>query len=125
MTAKPCPKCDNTAFDSFGGCIICAYKHLSNKGQKFDAEKRRWDLLPWDALEQVVLVLEFGAKKYGERNWEDGIKGWEIRFPTAILRHTIAVLRGEWIDPESKLPHMAHVGCTALFVIAGKLRKLP
>jgi hypothetical protein len=91
-------------------------------GVKFDSEKRRWDLLPWDALEEIVKVLEFGAKKYGERNWEQGIPKWHERLPAAALRHTIAILKGEWEDPESNLPHAAHLGCCVLFMLGHKLR---
>jgi hypothetical protein len=33
-------------------------------GVKYDQGKRDWTLLPWDGLEWVVKVLEYGAAKY-------------------------------------------------------------
>lgn len=37
-------------------------------GVKYDQEKPRWSLLPWDVLEWVVKVLTFGSKKFTEQN---------------------------------------------------------
>lgn len=45
----------------------------SKGGVKKDEGKLRWSLLPWDALEEVVKVLMFGADKYTfkyENKWE-------------------------------------------------------
>jgi hypothetical protein len=36
----------------------------SEGGIKFDGDKVRWDLMPWDALEEIAKVLTVGAKKY-------------------------------------------------------------
>lgn len=56
-------------------------------GVKKDLGKRRWSLLPWDAVEEVVKVLEFGAQKYADRNWEKGMD-WDRLFD-ASMRHKI------------------------------------
>ena len=32
------------------------------------------------------------------------------------MRHLIAWRKGELIDPESKLPHLAHAGCNLIFL---------
>jgi hypothetical protein len=34
------------------------------EGVKHDGDKPRWDLLPFDALDEVAGVLRYGAKKY-------------------------------------------------------------
>ena len=38
-----------------------AFKDIAPLGRKFDGGKRDYTLLPWDALEEIVKVLEFGA----------------------------------------------------------------
>jgi hypothetical protein len=73
---------------------------------RFDAGKPRMDLIPPEALIRYGEVLNFGATKYSERNWERGMsKG---RMVASLLRHVVAYMRGEENDPESGLPHMAH-----------------
>ena len=90
-------------------------------GVKFDAGKPRLDLIPFDALNDIGLVLDYGAKKYGERNWERGMS-WGHCFG-ALLRHLGAYWAGEDLDVESKLPHLAHAGCCLLFLSAYRIRK--
>lgn len=91
---------------------------------KYDQGKPAFDLLPARALEEVAKVYGFGATKYARRNWEKGLH-W-CRVYGAILRHAMAWMRGETLDPETGLHHMAHAafGCLALveyhFTGAGK-----
>jgi Domain of unknown function (DUF5664) len=85
-------------------------------GVKADAGKPRWDLLPPVALEEVSKVLEFGARKYAPDNWRK-VKGWRWRYARAAIGHIFAFLRGERVDPESGLPHLAHAACSVLFVL--------
>jgi hypothetical protein len=84
-------------------------------GQKNDSEKPPVELLDAFALEQIALVLAFGAKKYKEHNWRGGIRF--TRLLGAAMRHTFAILRGEDNDDESGLPHAAHLACCAMFLI--------
>lgn len=79
-----------------------------------DEGKLRWDLLPFTELEDVVQVLEFGAKKYSAHNWRKGMPVHKVFNST--LRHLFAWWRGEDIDPESGLPHLAHAICNILFI---------
>ena len=96
------------------------YKDAPTEGIKFDDEKIRWDLLPWDALEEVAKVMTFGAKKYGDRNWEKGIAyGRLIR--AAIGHITDWAMRRD-VDSETGLSHLAHAGCCVLFLLAYILR---
>lgn len=82
---------------------------------KHDAGKPDWTLLPWEPLKYVVRVLEFGAKKYSRNNWKncDDVN----RYHRAAISHHIAHLQGEWLDPESHLPHLAHAVCSQLFAL--------
>ena len=85
------------------------------QGNKNDLGKLRYDLIPVKPLEDIAKVLTYGAKKYGDRNWEQGI-AWN-RVYGAIQRHLNAFWAGEDIDPESKLPHLAHAGCEIMFLL--------
>ena len=87
------------------------------EGMKFDSEKPRWDLLPFESLTAIVLVLTYGAKKYAPENWRK-VNDWRDRYFAALLRHLVAWKQGEKIDPESNLPHLAHAGCCLLFLLA-------
>ena len=83
-------------------------------GLKYDNDKPRMDLLDFDALEGLAKVLTFGAKKYDEHNWRNGIS--YSRLTAAMLRHLTALQRGEDIDAESGLPHIDHLGCCWMFL---------
>lgn len=79
----------------------------TGNGIKHDQGKARWDLLPWPALEELVKVYTNGATKYSDWNWARGMK-WS-RLLAALMRHLCKLVRGEWLDPESGLPHAAHI----------------
>lgn len=83
-------------------------------GVKYDQNKPRMDLLDADFLEDVAKVLTFGAEKYEAHNWRKGIS--YSRLIAAAYRHLGAINRGEDIDPESGLPHSAHLGCCVMFL---------
>lgn len=83
-------------------------------GVKFDAEKIRMDLLSEVAVEGLAKVLTFGAKKYSADNWRNGME-WR-RVIGAAMRHLFAFSRGENTDRESKLPHIDHLLCCAMFL---------
>lgn len=68
----------------------------------------------WEALECMVKVAEFGAKKYAPNNWKKGYRMTEAA--SSLYRHIIARLRGEYLDPESGLPHDGHILCNLMFL---------
>jgi len=90
-------------------------------GAKHDQGKLRWTLLPWDAIEQVVRILEFGVRKYSEGGWMT-VPNARRRYLDALIRHAVAYAAGEREDADSKLPTMAHVACNALFLLWFDLR---
>ena len=90
------------------------------EGRKDDDGKARFDLLPPDALWEVVRVYTFGAGKYGDRNWEKGIR-WGRVF-AAICRHLFAWWLGERHDPETGLSHLAHAAWGCKTLLAYELR---
>lgn len=92
-----------------------------SKGRKDDQGKRRWGLVPWDALGEIVDVLMWGAKKYGDNNWEL-VEDAEDRYSDALLRHVLSKLQGESVDADTGKSHLAHAGCCILFLLALELR---
>lgn len=94
----------------------------SKLGIRENANKLRWHLLPIEALNQILNVLEFGAKKYAPRNWEKGLS-WSETYDS-LLRHLTAWYMREENDAETGLYHLAHVGCNAIFLITMQVRKI-
>ena len=88
----------------------------SDQEAKRDAGKPRCDLLPPRAMLAVGQVLEYGARKYAADSWKQVPDG-KMRYLGALLRHLFAYMVGERLDPESKLPHLAHAACNALFIL--------
>jgi hypothetical protein len=95
---------------------------LDKGGVKYDQGKLPYHLLPPDAVEEVLKVLDYGAKKYRERNWEAGMK-WSRCF-SALMRHMWAYWKGEDLDKETGISHLAHAGCCILFLLSYHLRKV-
>ncbi len=83
-------------------------------GVKHDAGKARVELVDASFVEGLGRVLAFGARKYGDHNWRGGIN--VLRIIGAAMRHLLAVVRGEDIDPESGEHHSLHLGCNAMFL---------
>lgn len=84
------------------------------KGIKFDADKERFDLLPPRPLFLLAKLYTKGAKKYADRNWENGMD-WNRLFG-AIQRHLWKFWNGENIDQETGVPHVINAAwsCFAL-----------
>lgn len=81
---------------------------------KADNGKLKWSLLPFRELEDVVKVLDMGAKKYCADNWKNCDD--TSRYTDALLRHLNSYMQGDKYDKESGLNHMAHIICNALFL---------
>lgn len=86
--------------------------------EKAGNEKAPMWLLPAKAfLMPVAYVLFLGASKYGAWNWRRGHKIKLSVYMSAMARHWTAVQDGEWIDPESGQPHIAHIAATCAIVL--------
>lgn len=82
-------------------------------------------LWPQSATVLGALGLLDGALKYGRSNWRaTGVRA--SIYYDAIQRHLNAWFEGEDIDPDSGLPHMAHLLASAAIIVdaiaAGKFR---
>jgi hypothetical protein len=88
---------------------------------KHDDGKPRFSLLPIRAVESIIYVLEFGARKYS-------VDGWRkiddtTRFLDAAQRHLMAHAQGRRFDKESSLLHLAHAATNLLFAIEKELSR--
>lgn len=84
------------------------------QGLRYNDGKLRYDLVPEYAQKKYVEVLTLGSKKYRPRNWEAGMS-WSTVI-ASMKRHIAAFERGEDFDPETGLPHTAHIMCNAAFL---------
>lgn len=80
-----------------------------SEGIKYDQGKPSISLIPVEALLGEAEVFDFGAKKYGKHNFRLGMN--HTRVLDAALRHILAIVRGEDLDPETGKPHWAHARC--------------
>ncbi len=84
---------------------------------RYDSGKANWALMPFEAIEEILKVLEFGALKYDGWNFAKGAGMKWTRVSNSLLRHVFAWVRGEDKDPESGLSHLGHIGCNVIFLI--------
>ena len=102
------------------GDVTDASQRVSEPALRFDAGKPRYDLLPPDALEELVMVYTKGAAKYADRNWEKGMS-WSRCFGS-LMRHSWKFWKGEKLDPETGCHHMAMAAWNALALVAYDMR---
>lgn len=88
---------------------------MATHGLKYDQEKPDMDLLSPFALEKVAKVMTFGKKKYGANNWRQGIE--YSRLLAAVSRHLNAYRKGESLDIETGLSHLAHASCGLMMLL--------
>lgn len=98
----------------------------SKMGVKFDAGKIRDDLIPPEVEEAIATVLDFGAKKYAERNWEQGML-WSRPYAAARrhLRNWFARRdfgKGPGNDKDSGYSDLWHAATNVAFLIAYEAR---
>ena len=94
------------------------------KGVKHDDGKLDYTLLPYEALQEVVKVLMYGAQKYPEAdNWKR-VEDPRKRYNKAAFRHLFAEVNNEALDKESGLYHLAHAICSNLFALHFAIKDL-
>jgi hypothetical protein len=77
--------------------------------------KPRPTLFPVSVYRECLKVLEFGAKKYGDFNWQKGFA--YLNCADSLERHWLDWKDGQDKDDESKLWHLAHVIVNATFLL--------
>lgn len=97
-------------------------KDGSGKDDRADG-KPRWELIPLDAVEEIVKVYTMGAEKYAPNAWKDIPDAYD-RYKAALLRHITAYDKGERFDKESGLSHLAHAAWNAIAILWLDMHKL-
>jgi len=90
------------------------------EGARFNKGKRRFDLIPPDALAAVADLFTIGARKYAERNWEKGMAYSNII--QSLDRHWNDFKAGIDRDPETGCLHITHVVWNAMALLTFMLR---
>jgi hypothetical protein len=83
--------------------------------KKFDNNKPRISLVEPQFIVGLAKILTLGANKYGAYNWRKGANDID-RIKDAMLRHTLAYLDGERVDPESGESHLYHIAANLMFL---------
>jgi len=83
---------------------------------KVDQEKLRWDLIPWEQLEDVAWVFDIGCRSREPNDWQKGMS-WS-RYFSATMRHLMAYWwKGENLDPDTGKSHLAHAIASLLILM--------
>ena len=93
------------------------------EGKKFDDHSTRYDLLPPDALEEIAKVLTWGSFKYDDENWRK-VPDAKRRYFAASQRHSWKYKRGEQLDDEHSLHHLAASITNLMFILQLELEEL-
>ena len=103
-----------------------------SEGKKFDGDKVRLELIPSEAVYALGSVLTFGAAKYGDRNWELGMK-WSRVFG-ACMRHLWCWWGGKGPtaanfvfganDEETEFSHLWHAMACISFLVTYEERSV-
>lgn len=107
-------------------------KDTDSSATKFDEGKAPYHLIPPEFLEAICAILAFGASKYAERNWEQGM-AWSRCF-SACMRHmwcwwgskgptSNSFLFGS-MDPETGYSHLWHAACCLVFLVTYEERNI-
>lgn len=92
---------------------------MSEKGTglRYNKGKLPLNLITPHSQRELAKVLDFGAtvKGYGPGNWQKGMD-WSTVI-ASLRRHINEFEEGADFDDESKLPHMAHAMCNAMFLL--------
>lgn len=100
---------NNLLLDNF---IMATKLDKTNPKDLIGAKKAPISLVPAEGIIKTSLAMKHGADKYGAYNWRDN-KVQMLIYIDATLRHTLALLEGEDVDPDSGISHWAHVSANA------------
>jgi hypothetical protein len=80
------------------------------------AAKTPLALIPPVAADAIAKVHQHGADRYSPWNWRES-KVPMMTYLHAMRRHLDAVLDGQDLDPDSGLPHVAHVAASCNIIM--------
>jgi hypothetical protein len=79
------------------------------------APKPDWTLFPWVGAGRALEAVQYGAKKYTPGDWRT--RYTRAQLMAKVMRHLTADLRGEHVDAESGIPHVACACADLLFLL--------
>ena len=114
--------CDRITSENQGDHVVPGDWDLTDKPRfteqepKADQGKPHPSWVPVALIEGVMAVREYGNQKYHDPdNWK---KVEPERYHQAMLRHILAAWNDPYrVDPESGLPHIAHVATNIAFLL--------
>lgn len=83
---------------------------------KHDSVKNRLELIEPKFIEGIGKIVTFGAEKYSAHNWKKAGEDDIERIKGALLRHILAYLGGQELDPETGESHLYHAACNLMFL---------
>jgi hypothetical protein len=90
-------------------------KQKMGTGLRYNSGKAELRQVPTSLNFAVAKTLQYGAQKYAEGNWRQGMS-W-VTVYDCLQRHMLKWLDGEEVDEESGLPHLYHAACNVAFLI--------
>lgn len=90
---------------------------VENIGVRYNQNKNRLELIPPEFIDEVGKVFTFGAKKYSVDNWKHLDEDQQKQIMGSLLRHIIEYHKGNKLDDESGLNHLAHAACNIAMMI--------
>ncbi len=100
------------------------WKPTNNPKDALGTAKAPLHLIPAPALAAMSMAFLEGREKYGQYNWRvTGVRA--SIYHAALLRHMLAWFDGEYVDPDSGLPHLwKAIACLAILIDADALGAL-
>lgn len=91
-------------------------KKPAQKALTYDDQKPPLAMLPPEGMRAVARAQAYGHRKYGSfHNFRKGLEA--SRLANCIVRHVMAWMDGEDLDPESGEHHLAHAATRAMFAL--------
>ena len=83
---------------------------------KNDIDKPMVSLVEPTFILGIAEVLTYGAKKYAINNWKQATDDDIRRIKDSLLRHILAYISGEPLDPETQFKHLHHAAANLMFL---------
>ena len=87
----------------------------SNPKQAAGNSRVPLDLIPSTGLVYAAMSFAEGASKYSASNWRIAGVRFSI-YHAAMMRHLLKVANGEWVDPETQVPHLGSIIASAMII---------
>lgn len=81
---------------------------------KIGEGKLQYSLLDFESIDELVRVMMVGSKKHGAFSYK---KFDKHLFVDALMRHCTSYLKGEEMDQEDNLSHMAHAMANCMIIM--------